>query len=52
MQRIFLNLVPRDVRQELEKYYCDPSEMVRLWNRTQVRAPIDAGEVEDVFYGI
>jgi hypothetical protein len=52
MQAIFLNLVTPRIENELRKFYRDPSELIDLWNRTQVREPLDLGEVEDVFYGI
>ena len=51
MQTTFLNLVPQKIEYELRRFYRDPSDLIDLWNRTQVREPIDAGEVEDVFYG-
>lgn len=52
MQTTFLNLIPQKIEHELRRFYRDPSELIDLWNRTQVREPIDAGEVEDVFYDI
>lgn len=52
MQRILLNLVPKWVEDELNRIYDDPSEIIDFWNRTQVREAQDAGEMEDVFYGL
>jgi hypothetical protein len=53
MQRAsFLNLVPEKIEKELIRIYIDPSPLIALWNRSQLREPYDFGEVEDLFFEV
>ncbi|WP_153280172.1 hypothetical protein [Thermoplasma sp. Kam2015] len=52
MESLVLSLVPKEVEEELRRLYPDPSPIIEIWNSTQVRPPFDAGEMEDLFYGL
>lgn len=45
-------VMPSNVIADLYSLYGDPAPLIEKWNRTQVREPYDAGEVEDLFFGL
>lgn len=47
-----MNLVNDKIEMELKKIYRDPSKLIELWNRTQVREPYSIDEVEELFYDL
>ena len=47
-----MNLIPEEIEMELRQIYIDPSPLIALWNRSQVREPYDFGEVEDLFFEV
>ena len=52
MQHSIISFVTKEIVEELSKLYQDPAPFIEKWNLTQVREPYDAGEVEDLFFGL